>query len=328
MSRRVTVVICAYTEDRLDATRAAVDSVHRQTRRPDELIVVVDHNPVLHARLAGELAATVLENAHRQGLAGARNTGVAASSGDVIAFLDDDAVAEPQWLEALLPAYDDEAVLGAGGMIAPVWPAGRPRWMPAEFDWVVGCTYLGGPTSPAPIRNLIGANMSLRRRVFDGVGGFTEGMGRIGRRPLGCEETELCLRAGRRWPSGTFLFEPSAVVHHSVSADRTTVRYFLSRCYAEGLSKAMVARLAGAQHGLAAERVHATRALPKGVARGLLDAGRGDAAGALRALAIVAGLAAAAAGYVRGRAAPGDLVAIASAPPQNQKGVTTDAEVA
>ena len=299
-----TVVICAYTEDRLDDIRAALASVGAQDPVADELLVVVDHNPALAARLRDELppAVSVLENRHRQGLSGARNTGVEAATGDVVVFLDDDAAAEPGWLAALLSAYADPDVLGSGGAIEPAWPAGtRPRWLPEEFDWVVGCTYRGGATARTPIRNLIGASMSVRRVVFEVAGGFTEGMGRIGRRPLGCEETELCLRAASRFPAGTFLFEPAAVVRHRVSADRTRVRYFLARCYAEGLSKATVASLAGADRGLAAERAHAARALPRGVARGLLATARGDVAGAIRAMFIVVGLAVTTAGYARGR---------------------------
>ena len=258
------VIICAYTDERLDDIRSAVRSVQSQQPAPDELLLVVDHNPALRERLQGELTGvTILENRHRQGLAGARNTGVEAATGDIVVFLDDDAAAEPGWLAALLDTYREPDVLGAGGVIDPIWPGDRPRWLPAEFDWVVGCTYRGGATTRSPIRNLIGASMSLRRGVFDAAGGFTEGMGRIGRRPLGCEETELCLRVNRHFPTGTFLFEPAAAVRHRVSPDRTHPRYFVSRCYAEGLSKATVAHLAGSDRGLAAERAHAAPRLAR-----------------------------------------------------------------
>lgn len=328
-ARTSTVLICAYTEDRLQDIRAAVASVHAQHPTPEQLLVVVDHNPALFAQLQAELkGATVLENQHRQGLAGARNTGVEAATGEIVVFLDDDAAAEPGWLAALLATYDDPGVLGAGGVIDPVWPATRPRWLPHEFDWVVGCTYRGGATGRTPIRNLIGASMSLRRTAFEVAGGFTEGMGRIGRRPLGCEETELCLRVNRHFPSGTFLFEPAAAVRHRVSPDRTRSRYFVSRCYAEGLSKATVAHLAGADRGLAAERAHAARALPLGVGRGLLDAIRGDISGLFRAMFIIVGLAVTTAGYARGRLARTTLTAAPLLPSQpHEKGVT-DAEVA
>jgi cellulose synthase/poly-beta-1,6-N-acetylglucosamine synthase-like glycosyltransferase len=108
--------------------------------------------------------------------------------------MDEDATAAPDWLERLTHGYDSDEVLGVGGTIDPLWLTGRPAWFPAEFDWVVGCTYRGLPETANRVRNLIGCNMSFRREVFQQVGGFRSGIGRIGLRPVGCEETELCIR--------------------------------------------------------------------------------------------------------------------------------------
>ena len=159
----VSVIICAYADARWDALRAAIQSLRDQTVRPSELIVVIDHNPPLfeRARRAFE-GARVAENQQARGLSGARNTGVALARGEVLAFLDDDACAAADWLERLLSGYSDASVIGVGGAIQPQWAAARPAWFPAEFDWVVGCTYRGMPVAQAPVRNLIGANMSLR----------------------------------------------------------------------------------------------------------------------------------------------------------------------
>ena len=149
---------------------------------------------------------------------------------------------------------------------------------------------------------MIGANMSLRRSVFDVVGGFRDGIGRVGKRPLGCEETELCIRARQQLPAATILFEPSASVAHRVPRERASWRYYCARCYAEGLSKAAVASAVGTSDSLSSERAHVLRTLPRGVIRGLADALRlGDAGGLARAAAIVGGLALTVAGYVRGR---------------------------
>ena len=94
-----------------------------------------------------------------------------------------------------------------------------------------------------------------------------------------------------------------AKIWHYVSDGRCTVSYFLSRCYAEGISKARVTASVGSGEGLAVERSYATRTLPLGVVRGLGDLGRGDVAGLGRALAIIAGLGVTAAGYLRGKVA-------------------------
>jgi hypothetical protein len=136
--------------------------------------------------------------------------------------------------------------------------------------------------------------MSFRREVFAAAGNF-----RLG---YGCDETEFCIRLQQRSPANLLLYEPRAVVYHQVAANRSTWRHFSQRCYFEGGSKAVVARLRGGRDGLANERAYTLRTLPRAVARGLADTARGQGlAGAARAAAIVAGLALTTAGYVAGR---------------------------
>jgi GT2 family glycosyltransferase len=296
------VVICAYTERRWDDLCAAVRSAAAQSPPPAEVIVVCDHNAELLERVRRELPDVVaVDGDGPRGLSGARNAGVAAARGDVVAFLDDDAVADPDWLACLLEPYADPHVIGVGGTIEPLWPGRRPAAMPAEFDWVVGCTYRGLPRQREAVRNLIGANMSLRRTVFDAIGGFSCDVGRVGTRPVGCEETELCIRARRGMPGTRIVFEPRARVRHRVTPERAGARYFRARCWAEGRSKAVVARHAGSDDALSTERRYVTTVLPRGVARGVRDAvAHRDAGGLARAAAIVAGVAITAAGYAIG----------------------------
>ncbi|MEW2546395.1 glycosyltransferase family 2 protein [Streptomyces sp. NPDC047002] len=306
--RAYTVVICVYTEERWTGILAAVDSARGQSLAPLETLVVVDHDEALRARLAAVFAAAegvrVLANAGPRGLSSGRNTGVAAARGEIVAFLDDDAVAEPGWLRHLDAAYDDERVIAVGGRTLPVWASGRrPAWFPEEFDWVVGATYRGLPEGLVRVRNVLGGNASFRRTAFDAAGGFATGIGRDGgRRPLGCEETELCIRVARAVPGAAIVIDDRAVIHHKVPHARERFAYFRARAYAEGLSKALVARSVGAAKGLEAERRYVTRALPAGVARGLGDAARGRPGGAGRAAAIVVGVLTAACGYAVGLA--------------------------
>jgi glycosyltransferase involved in cell wall biosynthesis len=292
----VSVVICAHDQRRWESLVGAVASVEAQSEKPSEIIVAIDHNePLLEQVRALLPRVTAIPNDLARGLGGARNSGVHAASGSVVAFLDDDAVADPEWLARLGAEYSDPSVAGVGGGILPMWPGVRPRWFPDEFDWVVGCTYRGLPTGRAPVRNLIGCNMSFRRELLEELGGF-----RLG---YGCDETELCIRLRQRHPDLTVLYLPQARVHHVVPESRARVAYFLTRCFFEGESKAVVSQIVGRTDGLASELSYTKKVLPAGIVRGVADLARhGDVYGVARAAAIVGGLTTTGAGYAVGRA--------------------------
>jgi GT2 family glycosyltransferase len=311
----VSVVICAYSASRHATLRAGVAETLLQLRPVDEVVLVVDHNPELlefcRVNLTPQGVSTgstrepqlrIVTNRNAQGLSGARNTGVAESTGELVVFLDDDAVPRSGWLTELTAAFVDSTVIGTGGLARPAWEHSQPAWFPDEFLWVVGCSYRGLPELPAEIRNPIGANMAFRREVILRVGGFTSGIGRVGRTPLGCEETELAIRATAA-TGGRILQQPSAAVDHLVPAERTDLRYFVRRCWAEGISKAVVSRLAGSDAALESERRYTTRTLPLGFIAGLREGFNGDLNGFSRAAAIVGGLTVTVAGYLRGLAA-------------------------
>jgi glucosyl-dolichyl phosphate glucuronosyltransferase len=289
------VVICAHDGRRWGDLQEAVVAVRRQTLSAQEIIVVVDRNQDLLRRAMAELEGVkVVPNDHHPGLGGARNSGIAASDAPLVAFIDDDAVARECWLELLAAPYEDPAVAGVGGSIEPRWEVSRPTWFPEEFDWVVGCTYRGMPNETREVRNLIGCNMTYRRDILEALGGF-----RLG---YGCDETELCIRLRQRWPEKKLVHVPEAAVSHHVPASRATFARFLSRCYFEGGSKAVVASLVGRDRGLASERVYALRTLPPAIAAGVTSFVRdGDRSAIERSGAIVLGFLATAAGYAKGR---------------------------
>ncbi len=298
----MSVVICAYTQRRWDDLRSALASIERQTLKPLEIIVVVDNNDELFARLSESVPGVrALHNLGVRGAGESRNRGVQEAAGEIMAFLDDDAIAEPTWIANAVDALASLETLGVGGVITPAWELERPRWMAREFYWTVGCTYPGLPLSPAPVRNLIAANMFVRRAEFLELGGFRAGFGKTGLRS-GTEETELCIRAAQRWPERVWLHHPDVRIRHRVPASRARVSYFVSRCYDEGLAKAAVVGFVGQRDGLAAERTYTRRTLPLGLLTGLRDGLHGNLWGFGRTLSIVVGLAATTAGYVVGRA--------------------------
>jgi GT2 family glycosyltransferase len=296
------VVICAYTDQRWAQLLAAAESVRTQTRAADQLVVVIDHNDDLLARARAALPdATVVPNGGPRGLSGGRNTGVELATGEIVAFLDDDAVAERGWLEHMTGAFASPAVAGAGGLAVPSWETRRPGWFPEEFFWVIGCSYRGMPTSRERVRNPIGCNMAFRRRVFAEIGGFRDDFGIVGRRPVGAEETELSIRLAERLPDARIVFVPDAAVRHFVPADRATWRYFATRCYREGIGKARLRRLAGGGGALSTELRYVTRTLPSGIVRGLAASlRRRNLDGIGRATAIAVGLTLTGVGFVVG----------------------------
>jgi GT2 family glycosyltransferase len=306
-ARAISAVICAYTERRWDDIVAAVESLREQTVPTDEIILVIDHNQDLLQRAVRDLdSVAVIPNDGPRGLSGARNAGIARATGQVVLFLDDDAVAAPDWSARLCRWLSVPTVLGAGGASLPLWSGSIPRWLPEEFYWTVGCRYRGLPEQVSQVRNLFGGCMAVRREVFEVAGGFSSGVGRDLTTASGCEETELCIRASQRLPDHLWLYDPEAVIHHRVPEDRTRWRYFIRRCYAEGKSKALVAGLVGEDAALSAERAYTFRVLPVGVVRGVLHALTGDSYGLLRSAAIVAGLGTTALGYAVTRFYYGD----------------------
>lgn len=301
MVHDISVIICAYTEDRWNDLVEAVESVQQQTLPPREIIIVIDHNPGLLKRVREHISGVVaVENTGARGLRGARNSGIAVAQGQIVAFLDDDAVAIPDWLMFLYKGYADPQVMGTGGAVIPWWIDKEPAWFPEEFYWVIGCDYRGMPQTSTAIRNPFGANMSMRRDLFDTVGDFHAEIVRVGPRHAGgSEEMEWCIRARRLYPHRIFLYEPEAIVLHRVPGFRTSLNYYIRRSYIEGAAKAVVTWYMGAKDSLATERTYTFRTLPLGVVRGLADVlFHRDLSGAARVGAIVVGLAVTTAGYL------------------------------
>jgi glycosyltransferase involved in cell wall biosynthesis len=297
----LSIIVCAYSDERFGLLTKCVDALLRQLTVDDDVIVVIDYNPKLHETMAGRYGDRVIMNVQTRGLSGARNSGIARASGDVLAFVDDDAEVQPGWAARLREHYRDPAIAGVGGFAHPVWPADcRPAWFPHEYDWVVGCSHRGLPVEVAPVRNFIGCNMSFRRSVFDEVGGFNVEVGRVGSRPVGCEETELCIRLAQACPRARLVLDPSIAVRHWVTPERTRLSYFVTRCFSEGLSKYRVSGMVGSSDALRTERHYVTRVLPSAFVHGLHDAlaGRGSRRSACaRSAAVLLGLIATIAGY-------------------------------
>jgi len=298
------VIIAAHTFQRCEDLTRSVASALGQQPRPYEVVVTVDNNPDLYEWVSKQLPDVVaVDHRGTRGASATRNSGVRAANGSILAFLDDDAVARPNWLQNLTAPLARPDVVGVGGHVEPVWLGRVPKWLPEEFLWVVGATYRGMPKTAAPVRNVWSENMAVARADFWRVGGFREGFGKTGLESPACEDTDFCIRLTTAMGGRTWWYEPSARVGHIVPPSRGTRRFFVQRCYNEGQGKAVMAALLGPNERLRDERRHATKTLPRGFGRELLQAvARRELVAVQRASAIAVGLGAASLGYMVRRA--------------------------
>jgi len=238
---RVSVVISTYTIERLNDVLRCISSLKRQTLSPFEIILVLDPSEALlrgyTARVPTDIKVT---SSTKVGLSHARNVGIMTAEGEIVAFVDDDAVADEKWLEHMVKLYDDPHVMGVGGSAMANWEVGQPQWFPEELNWIVGCSYKGLPTRRSTVRNPLGCNMSFRKKVFKKVGYFRDDIGRFGTTLLSKEETELSIRVLKGIPDAKIIYEPQAIVYHKVSGKRATFKYIWIRSFYEGVSNGLI----------------------------------------------------------------------------------------
>ena len=175
----------------------------------------------------------------RPGLSLARNRGIRETQGDIVIFLDDDALPSSTWFASLIHAFDDPSVGAAGGPVDPVITADFPDWFSARFLPYLSAWDLGDKTLDLRYNEYPrGTNIAFRRSVFDRFGFFLPQLGRRGSSLRSCEEIELCLRLERC--GGRILYIPEARVEHKVDISRLTTKWMAKRFAAQGYSEAIM----------------------------------------------------------------------------------------
>jgi len=238
---RVSVVICEHTLDRYQDVREATESVLTQSHDDVEVVLVSDGNEAVCERFRAEYGdqerVLVHCNGENAGLVTGRNRGAELATGDVVAFLDDDAIADEHWVERLVDVYETKDVPAVGGRMTPKWVAGKPHFLPEEFYWLVGVTHRGFADGPGEVRNTFGSNISFDREIFLELGGFEVDIGgRKGDANLQAEEPEFCTRLKERYGYGVY-YNPDAKVAHKVFDYRTELPWLLDRAFWQGYSK-------------------------------------------------------------------------------------------
>jgi glycosyltransferase involved in cell wall biosynthesis len=263
---RVSVVVC--THNRAKYLARALASVGAQESRGTSYEVVVvdnrstDDTPAVVERFAATGAPVRYVYEPELGLCNARNRGWREAAGEIVAYLDDDAVALPGWLAAVSDAFTFAPNVGvAGGRVEPIWEGARPGWL--GDDVAMSLTILDWSPDPKLIKDLrmqwlVGANLALPRAVLEEVNGFDPGLDRVGTQMLSSGDVFLEKRVQAR--GYQVLYYPAMAVRHLVPADRLRKEWFRRRYYWQGISDAVMQLLEEAQRPATRARLAAKRA--------------------------------------------------------------------
>jgi glycosyltransferase involved in cell wall biosynthesis len=238
----VSVIICTYDEGRIKDLEDCLKSLLEQDFNDFEILIVVDHNERLYRnlkeRLNNQKVEVILNNSPRRGQASTMNRGIEKSHGEIVCFIDDDAVASRNWLSKIVDTYDANTV-SVGGRIEPLWIGRKPSYLPEEFYWLIGATgnYLG--KNAREVRNLWSGNISYRKSLFNIVGYFKEDLGMANDPLFQGEDAEFGLRL-RKLTGKSVRYNPEAVVYHKIRSERVKFISLLKRAFEQGYAKAYI----------------------------------------------------------------------------------------
>jgi GT2 family glycosyltransferase len=249
---QLSVVVTSYDLQRKKDIIDLLDSIQAQVCNDFEVVYITERSRLLYdfvkkAIEERKIRGKVIHNDGSWGLSECRNIGVKHSEGDVVAFVDDDVILDPNWSCAILNAFKTlDDIIGATGPAYPYWVDGRADWLPTELDWLIGCTRWFKSDAPVQVRNCWGMNMCFRREAFESAGlfsfsaGFVSGKavnGRIG------EDVEFSLRV-KRLSRKKLYYLPDMKVLNKVYAYRLSSRFIVARSSWIGYSRRNFSRFA------------------------------------------------------------------------------------
>jgi len=247
----ISVVVCTYR--RWDFLIECIESIlaNRYPKQAYEVLVVGqgsddETKDIIARKFKGQCPIKYL-HVNKIGLSCARNAGYKKARGEIIAFIDDDAVASTHWLEGYREVFEEITPLPgmAGGKIKPIWEVARPEWLPQEKEFLYGLYDIGDEIRPFPEYELpIGANFAVRRDLLEKFNGFDERMGfneENKHSMLAGEDSLLGLRI--KEAGFPIYYQPKAAVSHHISAKKLKKRYFLKRHFWEGITLMTIEKL-------------------------------------------------------------------------------------
>lgn len=246
----VTVSVVIATHNRAALLRATLDRLRTQAFAPGDEVIVVDN-------ASTDATAEVITRAaqgfpvplhHRHdpspGKAPALNAAIAFARGEVLALTDDDVLVADDWITIIRRLFADPSLALVGGRVDPHWQRAAPAWLQVEEEGRYGTMSSPlallhyGEAQDLGQRTAVGANMAIRRAVFEALGGFAPNLGKRRGTLLGGEDHDLCQRAVN---AGYHCeYRPELRVRHWVPAERTSLRYFLRWFFWSGITHAVI----------------------------------------------------------------------------------------
>ena len=264
----ITAVVCTYNRDKY--LRKCILSLANQSLVTDryEIIVVDNASTDSTKKVCDEFSGHanfryIYEPV--QGLSRARNTGCNSAKSYYIGYLDDDAVADVQWLEKALWSFNNLLPRpdGLTGPISLDCETELPNWLEGEFQVTLGKLDWGKECFTINYDNekIVGANCFFKKEILSHLGGFNENLGRKKKLLLSGEETQLQKKIEDS--GGVIWYHPDVSVKHFVPIERTSPAWFYKRYYWGGISDYIMAKSAGSDVNEgqvdAGERIASTR---------------------------------------------------------------------
>jgi glucosyl-dolichyl phosphate glucuronosyltransferase len=239
----LSIVITAYTAERLNDIYELLESIKGQTYLHKEILFVVERSKDLMEKIRFYGVEhkiphlKVLFNKGEQGLSAARNIGIKQSNGEIIAFVDDDVLLYPDWAEKMVNAYNDDSIIGVTGPAFPLWEDESMAWFPKELYWIISCTAWDTEDYVKEVRNACGMNMSFKRETFEKAGMFSNEFG-YHKGPM-AEDNEFSLRIKEKTGKKIF-YDPDVKLWHRVHKYRLSRKFIKERSYWIGYSRRML----------------------------------------------------------------------------------------
>ena len=248
----ISIVITAYTIERINDIFELLDSVQAQTFKDLDTIFIIERSEELMYKVNDYIkqkniaCVNAIFSKDKIGLSGARNLGITKAKGKIIAFIDDDVVLFPDWAEEMVKAYHDESTIGVTGPGLPMWEDNKLKWLPEELYWIVSATAFTGWTEERAVRSAWGMNMSFRREAFNqclfstNFGQTTGGKEAWKAGPVDDAEFSIKLRLKTK---KVIMYNPQVQVYHKVYKYRLTRKFLRGQGYWQGYSKALLKKM-------------------------------------------------------------------------------------